>query len=74
MPPRIAFFRTDDLKGNCVVSLFVLALLLIFIWHVCLCLALFCVSLAVDIFLVDIHGQEFLFAFALCLFLCLIYS
>ena len=33
VPPRIAVFRTDDLKGDFVVSLFVLALLLIFIWH-----------------------------------------
>ena len=40
----------------------------------CLCLALVCDSLAVDIFLVDIHGHEFLFAFALCLFLCLVCS
>ena len=34
VPPRIAVFRTDDLKGNFVVSLFVLALLLIFARHV----------------------------------------
>ena len=69
MPPRISVFRTDDLKGNFVVSLFVLALLLIFICHVfglypivyvwlflCFGYVSFCVWSPLDIFVVDIHG------------------
>ena len=63
VPPRISVFRTDDLKGNFVVSLFVLALLLIFICHVfglypivyvwlflCFAYVSFCVWSPLDIF------------------------
>ena len=69
VPPRISVFRTDDLKGNFVVSLFVFALLLIFICHVfglypivyvwlflCFAYVSFCVWSPLDIFVVDIHG------------------
>ena len=77
---RISVFRTDDLKGNFVLSLFVLALLLIFIWHafglypiayVWLFL-LFCL-LSIYLLLIFME-QELLFAFALCMFLCLVCS
>ena len=80
VPPRITVFRTDDLKGNFVVSFFVLVLLFIFIWHVfglypIVYVWLFlCFACCWYKFLVDIHGREFLFAFALFLFLCLVYS
>ena len=62
MPPRISVFRTDDLKGNFVVSLFVLALLLIFICHVfglypIVYVWLFlCFACCLNIIVVDIYG------------------